>query len=287
MGTQDREQPGPIDARIARRVLFASALAALAVSGCGAETAGTPIQYEMAVSSTVSRPTESASSFTLDSGWSVELERAEVVLGPIFIQGGGRRASILPSLLELLGPAKAYAHPSDSTFDGGPPLGEFLDQQVVDLLEKGSTSLGLSDGLAGLAQTFELQFHPPGYATSQPDSPQMMTMGGHSFVLEGVARKDGEERPFLAAGDLGRLASERAVTSIDTDVTLVDVTERAGPLLLSVQLDAWFRFVDFATLSEQDDQGRYLLPQGTVGGDSLRRGIRSRTAYGLSWSPQP
>jgi len=227
------------------------------------------------------------SAFTTRSGWSVELDRAEVVLGPIYLHGGGARADAVPSLLPWLGLSKAYAHPADSTFDGGPPLGEVLDQNVLDLLESEPMPLARVYGLEGRAQTFEIQLHPPGYSTSGAASADMTTMDGHSFVFEGVARRGEVERPFFAAGHLGELETERAITSIPTDVRLLDASERAGPLLLEVRLDDWFRLVDFSALSEQDEEGRYLLPPGTVEGESLRRGIRSRTAYDLTWSQQP
>ncbi|HJL42143.1 MAG TPA: hypothetical protein RMG48_12650 [Myxococcales bacterium LLY-WYZ-16_1] len=276
-------------AQIHRRagVRLALAFTAATAVGCGADTAGTAIQWDMAAISTVSPEAGGHDAFTTRSGWSVELDRADVVLGPIYLHGGGVRADAMPSFLRWLGPSTAYAHPADSTFDGGPPLGDVLEQNVVNLLQREPTRLGRVFGLQGRAQTFEIQLHPPGYSTAGPSSTEMTTMNDHSFVFEGVARRGEVERRFFAAGNLGQLESERTISSIPADVLLVDESERPGPLLVEVRLDDWFRFVDFASLTEQDEQGRFVLPAGTVEGDSLRRGIRSRTAYDLHWGPQP
>jgi hypothetical protein len=258
---------------------------AVALTACGAGTAGESIQFDVAVLSEADG--ESVSSFTTRAGWNVELDRAEVILGPIHLHGGGLRASRWPPILDWLGPSKAYAHPADATFDGGPPLGDVIDQHVVDLLSQGTIPLARVYGLAGQVETFEVQIHPSGYSTVGSKAHRMASMGDHAFVLEGTASKNGEERQFVAAGNLGDEEPERTITSIETDIWLVDHTERAGPLVLHVDVAAWFRFVDFAAATELDERGRYRLPSGTVVGDSLRRGIRSRTAYHLEWSDHP
>lgn len=270
--------------RSSRRGALGAARAVLPflIAACGSETAGRSIQFDVAVEP-VAQSTE-LSSFESRSGWAVEFDRADVVFGPVYFHAGGERAGLGPSLWEWLGPSKAYAHPADSTFEGGAPLGDVLEQFVVDMLQTAPSSLGRVAGLEGRAESFEVQLHPPGYARAGSQASRMADMDGHSFIFEGVARRDGEERPFVAEGFLGDLDPERAITSIDADVALVDVSERPGPLLLRVQFQDWFRFVDFGALTEQDAEGRFTLPAGTVEGDALRRGIRSRSTFGLEWS---
>ena len=275
----------PFDRRSVPRLSLACL--GLIASSCGADTAGTAIEWDMAAVSVIRPGAGDPSAFITSSGWSVELDRADVTFGPVYLHGGEARADAVPSLLRWIGPSKAYAHPADSTFDGGPPLGEVLDQNILDLLASQPMPLGRVHGLEGRAQTFEIQLQPPGYSTPGAASADMTIMNGHSFVFAGVARRGDVERPFFAAGHLGELDPERTISSIPTDVLLVDASERPGPLLLEVRLDDWFRLVDFSALSEQDEEGRFLLPPGTVEGESLRRGIRSRTAYELTWSQRP
>lgn len=256
-------------------------LAALAlVAGCG-DTAGESIEFAAAVRAVVAPSSgESPGAFVNAKGWAIELERADVVLGPIYLHGGGRRAQAwLPNLIPV-----AYAHPADATFDQGPPLGDILDQHLVDLTGSQPRSLGTVYGLKGQLATLEVQLHPPGASTAGSPEAELAAMGGASFVLEGSARKGEQTVHFAARGNLSDVASERVVGSIDADVALRDAADRPGRLVIEVHVDEWFRQVDLDGEHELDDQGRVRFPLGSRAGNALRWGVGSRFAYSARWS---
>lgn len=255
-------------------------LAAGLVVGCG-ETAGESIEFSAAVLPVVgSAAGETSRAFVNARGWDIELDRAEVVLGPIYLHGGGRRAQLwLPSLVPV-----AYAHPADATFDQGPPLGDILDQHLVDLTDGAPSFLGTVFGLKGQLATLEVQIHPPGAASPGSPEADLASMGATSFALEGTARKDGTQLSFAAHGDLSEVASERVIGSIDADVALRDAEERPGRLVIEIDVAEWFRQVDFSREHEVDERGRVRFPIGSPLGNALRWGIGSRFAYSARWS---
>ena len=109
-------------------------------------------------------------------------------------------------------------------------------------------------------------------------------MDGHTFVLAGVARKEGLEVPFRAEGDLPGESLQRVIQSIETDIAVADREERPGRLHVEVFLDEWLRFIDFASLAHEDEASQKRFPLDSSEGVALRRGIRSRFAYGARWS---
>lgn len=271
------------------RAYFVLTLAALAAgsSACGGQATGEAIEFEAAargVSSTPSGPRV----FRTDTGWSVELEAARIIVGPIHLTGDGRRADRSRSRFPFSGPSVAYAGPGDPTgFEPQPALGDVLDQYVVDLLHPEPTSLGRVFGLKGHLAAVEVQLHPPGHSTPGSSGADLSSMRGHSFVLEGVATRDDRSVRFAAAGHLGNLDAERTVTRIDASLPLADREEQPGQLILDIHVDEWLRQIDFGSLTERDAEGRYQLPADSPPGATLRQGIRSRLAYSLSWSTHP
>lgn len=215
-----------------------------------------------------------------EAGWLIELDIAQVVVGPVYFHGGGKRASLWR---RLIGPSVAYAHPADATFDEGPPLGDVLDQYVADLATGAPTPLGLVHGLKGQLVTFELQLHPPGASTSGSPASALASMGGNTFVLEGRARKGDHEVPFAAYGDLSEVPAERAITSINADLALEDRRRQPGRLLIEIHVDEWFRRVDFDPSGPADERGRARFPLGSRLGAALRWGIGSKFSYRAQW----
>ncbi len=244
-----------------------------------AQTAGEAIVYEASAGAALaSQPgATDVRRFTTAAGYAIELTEARVLIGPAYFYGGGQRASLFD-----LRPSVAFAHPSDDTFDRGPVLGDVLDQYVVDLLA-GPTELGIVPGIKGTIQTLELELQPPGYTALASTATELETMNGHTFVLEGVAEKDGVQYPFRAEGDLVGEAAQRVVDSIESSVDVADREDRSGFMHVDVYLDEWLRFVEFAEVEEEDDQGRKRFSEESNAGVALRRGIRSRFAFGARW----
>lgn len=263
-------------ARVSAGVILGS-LGLLAVR-CGGLTAGDLVKYEAAAAAVTTTATATPARFTTATGWTVALDTALVLLGPVYLYGGGERADTW-GLPDVLGPGVAYAHPADATFDRGPVLGDVLDQYVVDLLDPNPTSLGIVPGVEGTMATMELHLHPPGFTALGSPLAELERLGGHTFVLEGTARRGGTSIPFAARGHLEGEPTQRVVESIEVAVELDDREDRPGRLVIHVRIDEWFRFVDFDRLEDRPDS---FAPE-TVAGAALRRGIRSRFAYGAEW----
>ena len=247
-----------------------------------ARTAGDAIVYRASAGAALLSGQDNLRSFTTAEGWTIELSEARVLFGPAFFFGGGLRAQLLQP---VLGMPSAYAHAADDTFDKGPVLGEVLDQYVVDVMN-GPTDLGVIPGIAGTTQTLEVQLQPPGYTAFAQTREQLDAMRGYTFVFEGVAKKDGVEVSFLAQGNLTGEAQQRIVESIEASVQLLDREEQSGWFHIEFYIDEWFRFVDFGAIEEMDEMGRARFPEESNAGAALRRGIRSRFAFGAQWRMQ-
>ncbi len=257
-------------------MLGAITLAFAAAAGCGGLTAGDLITYEVAAASTTA--TASPERFPSATAWTIELDTALVLVGPVYLYGGGQRAESW-GLPAWLGPRVAYAHPADATFDRGPVLGDVLDQFVVDLLDPSPTSLGIVPGVAGTTATMELHLHPAGFTALGSPVAELEPLGGATFLLEGRASRGDVTVPFSARGDLVGQPAQRVVESVEVGVELSDRGDSPGRLIIQIRVDEWFRFVDFARLEDVPDP---FAPE-TVAGAALRRGIRSRFAYGAEW----
>ena len=246
------------------------------------QTSGDAIVYQASAGAALLSRQDSLRSFVTAQGWTIELSEARVLFGPVFFFGGGLRAQLLQP---VLGMPSAYAHPSDDSFDKGPVLGEVLDQHVLDVMN-GPTDLGFVPGVAGVTETLEVQLQPPGYTAFGQARAQLDTMRGYTFVFEGVAKKDGVEVPFLAQGNLTGEAQQRVIGSIEASVQLLDRAEQPGWFHIEFYIDEWFRFVDFGAIEEMDEMGRARFPEESNAGAALRRGIRSRFAFGAQWRIQ-
>jgi hypothetical protein len=273
--------------RQARGVLLAvvAVLALLllpSVFSCGAQTQGRAISFRTAVQGGVADG-QTGAAFVTSKGWSVELQSARTVVGPVYFYGGAPMARSIP--LSSLFASVALACPTHAQYDYGAILGEVLEQHVVDLLADAPTSTGEVPGEAGTCQSAELHLHPPGDDRLAKASPKAAfdQLGGHTVVIAGTATKGETTRPFRVALDIPKEGTMRIVQNIAADVELDDATTKPGTMVVVVLLDAWFDQVDFSSLSETDEDERYLFSEDTQARAALLQAMRNRYSYRVDW----
>lgn len=240
-------------------------------------TGGTKIEFEAAavgVHSTGQSPT----SFENKKGWTIKLDKAHMLIGPVYLYEG----TLSVRLWDYLQPIKsAYAHAGHVDASGQKTLGEILEHSVLDLLKGEATSLGIVKGVAGQLNKAELQLLPPGAARLVSGSAS--DVGGATVFASGTATKGSESRPFVLKLTVPDRGTMRVVPNIAANVSLLEDDVQSGKLMLKVQVDTWFTNVDFATLTEKNDKEQYLL---TESNGAILQGVRSRYSYAFDWGGQ-
>ncbi len=257
-------------------VLAGSVLLWLSIStlqwGCGAQTSGTKIKFEVAFSGAVSSG-DSRTSFTNKKGWSIKLEKAEVLVGPLYFYAGEPRASLWN---QLFGIGQAFAHVQVGT---GQVLGEIQEQVAVNLLADQPTSFGKVVGIEGQMRSFELHLHPPGTLPIQGGGTKALESS--TVSIQGVATQGNDSKAFQVNLLIPETGTMRVVENIASEVSLQETTSANGKLLVEMLVDKWFTNVDFATVSKTNDEGVLLIDANNL---ALLQGVRSRYAYQAKWS---
>ena len=263
------------------------ALSGLAWAGCGSQTAGEALSFDTAALGLIDAGSP-AQAFTNNRGWTITLQTARLAMGPVYYYSGDalvRRGD--PLLERLLGIGTAYACPAHAQLDKGAVLGEIRRQYVVDLLADAPADTGVSHGEQGQCRAFELHFHPPGQVTAGSDETAFAPLYGHSFVIGGVAGKDGASVAFSGLLTIPDEGTMRIVESVPADLAL---DGRPGKAVVRIHVDRQLANLDFASIV--DDAGACLEDAGEgicrISQDSQAylawlSGVRSRESYSLEW----
>jgi hypothetical protein len=162
-------------------------------------------------------------------GWSVQLTRADVAMGPIyFCAARGSSADLCPSA-----------------------VAEFADSFSVDALDPTRQDLGALEAVTG-----ELHSVAWDYAITWPTTEeQPVVLGdavnGHSARFAGQASKDGEVIDFTLDLDIAPLLrGSRAVQGVRNDATIENEGTRCE---LRLDADAWWAQARFDDYSGQSD----------------------------------
>ena len=246
----------------------------LTLEACTAETAGVKLTLKAEVVGSLTSG-KAVTSFENRRGWKIQLEKAYMLVGPVYLLEGEPQAQLLPWFLPW---RTAHAHVNAN---GQRVLAELREHFVLDLLKATPTSLGEMRGIAGTAQTAELHLLPPGGTRLAKTSATISNVSGATVFVQGKATLGKETRSFELKLTLPKSDNMRIVGNIGTDISLEKNTVGGGRLLLKVYVDRWFTNVDFATLTKKDESGRSLL---TADDSAIQQGIRSRYSYHFAWS---
>ncbi len=270
---------------VSGRTGWAGFLAGLFIAGtvligvppsCG-NTGGEPVTYRVFVGGMISGG-ESSGSFTNLRGWTITLDEAYTVVGPIYFYSNesvplayrGHTGGFIKS---------AKACPAHAQFDKGEVLGEVREQYVVDLLEGEFFDMGDRTGVAGMVRLFEVHLHPPGKVNVSGGHAGVEVLGGETVFVKGRAVKDEETVEFIGNFSIPDEEVLRIVEQIPAEAPLVSVDGGEARVYLKIKLDVWFANVDFLSLTLKDESDRFIIDEESQAYLALLSGMRSRYSY--------
>ncbi|MCC6217570.1 MAG: hypothetical protein IT376_22115 [Polyangiaceae bacterium] len=269
----------------ARRAALGGALAAalqllLAVaspSGC----AEAPPEAARRVTLTSVVRARSLAPFLNAAGWTVQVTRAIVSLGPLYYHSGAPVVARLRPWWIGLGVRIAHAHPGH--YVQGEVLGESLTERVVDLAQ-GPIVLGAGEGVTGTARSARLTF------SEAPSGELARALAGGVVRIEGTAERDGAVLEFGATVSASDLRDSTGTVGVaGCSLTDGEITGD-GTVTLAVRLEEALDQVDFVDLAAA---GRVDLPPASRAHQALVRGLRKAATYefvftrGRDVSPPP
>lgn len=260
-----------------RALLGAALLAAAASGGCGGEesTAGKRLTHRTRITAGA----EATEGFTNALGWSITLARAQISVGALYyFDGAPVTARLTPRLLERVSRwliPEAHAHPGH--YQPGNALGEMTEATSVDLVD-GSPELADSTSVNGLYRSARIDFLSPAVG------PLAGELGQAVVVVEGVAEKAGESRPFRVEGAIADVVDPDGEAAVAGCVFEEADVQEGGTVTVRVLLSVWLDQIDFAEVPESADGRPVRIEPGTVPHKAFARGLKKGTAYVFSYS---
>jgi len=276
-----------------RRAWFAAvgALGAASLIGCAGDTGSERFAFEAYAGGALGAA--APLTFTNARGWTVTLQRADVVLGPLYL-------NVLPPLRATRGPFDwllPLAHAQSDHLAEGRIAGEVLGQVRFSALSAELTAFDvMGTATEEPTRTAEVWFYPePGL------SPESAAIEAAALSVEGVAVRDGVSIAFGGALTLNDqwLTEQAPGARGSTTVTALrqvrgiaaELNPRAGGRLeLRLDAAALFRGADFASLAARpiEADGSVRLSQEPGQRDqvmnNLYQGLQAASGtYALSW----
>ena len=223
--------------------------------GCG-DTGEERVTFQMLASA----PAGMKDTFTNDMGWTINLESAWVVVGPVYFFSGEPLFS-LRRILDWFDPIpKAMAHPGH--YVAGEALGQVLGSAKVELLAVEPEPLGSGTGVTGTYNSARVFLSPKD--------------GGASVFVKGIATKDDTEIDFK-----GELDVEVKLEGLPCGIEMT--AGRPGSLVLHVDPRVWLKRVEFSKLAGPDQDGMYYFEEGSSSHSAFVRGVDNAGAFSFSW----
>ena len=189
------------------------------------------------------------------NGWSIELSRADLAFGPLYLCAGSR-AGALCETARL----------------------EWVDSAVVNVLAAEDREVGALHGVTGTVRSWMYDLGITSLLTQQrPVSLSASEeLAGNSVILEGVARKEQLAIPFLFEIPIQQ-ETEIGVSVVrksGSDRFDHEVTGEEPALTLRFDARPWVRDIDFESIVESgelrfapDSQGYRALENAIVAGE--------------------
>jgi len=213
--------------------------------------------------------------FVTDTGWTVTLDTALVVVGPAYFFANPSTMALAPRprprpLERLYGwvMPSAHAHPGDEFFAGGEALGEWPDQWVMDAASPGPVVLGQTAGIEGRILSGSVLLQPPTAATALAHP----ALEGRTARFVGRAERHGVEVAFEVAFDYASTFAEQLAGGLPADVALSE----GAVVSLNLELPAVFSGADFAEVAPGP------VPEGHRLQQLLRINLRRASSWQLS-----
>lgn len=203
----------------------------LFASACAEDTPGRRVQGTLSFVSAVD-----AHAMSLANGWTVQLDEAVVLVGPLYLRPPKRSLSALSVL------PKAHAHAQ--TLVDGEVMGEYLSQLPFDLFGPELFAEGLASE-AGVLDRLSIVLDAP----RAPDA-QARAHGYHAF-MRGVASRGADRVAFQCGMRIDAMAQEmpknlearRRIDNVDVNAALP--MDDGAHLRVALHPERWFDFVGF------------------------------------------
>jgi hypothetical protein len=201
-------------------------LGLLLCCACAEPTPGERVQVGLKVAAT-------PSAFTRADGWSVQLDEARVMLGPLYLRApkrahDGFASSWLP---------RAHAHAQ--TLLDADVVGEYLAQLDFDALA-GPRDAGWFESEARASDALSVVIATPRSADEQAHT------RGHQAYVRGTARQGPRTVAFACGLTIGADARVNLEARRRVDrVPLAGVLAEGATMTLTVELARWLELVDF------------------------------------------
>lgn len=271
---------------------------ALASPGCTGETGRERFSFEAAAGGT-ERADPGPLTFTNQRGWSITLTKADVTLGPVYLNVLAPLRDDNQSLLGRLFVRNAWAAGEDH-LGGGRIVGEVLSQVRFSALSPGLVAF---PSLGSITQedvrTAEVWFYPePGVTaeTKKIDTVALEVAGtatreGTTVAFRGSLVLDDAWQPDMVAGS--RAASSITEVRQVRGISAPFIPTRGGHLEIRFDVTRLFRGADFSNLARNptDKDGTKVLVQAKTGEvttdqvmTNLYQGLRAATGtYTVRW----
>jgi len=274
--------------------LVASSLTVFACASEGGGEGGSDEDGETTTGKRVTLDTVMARSgeltFTNEEGWSIELSRALVSVGPFYYFEGEPIESAQDALLAPPRPARprdiwdgalglligvAHAHPGH--YVAGEARGEMLTASSVDLVA-GPTTIAQGQGVTGLVRSGRFGWSSPAQGTFSAD------LGTHVVLVEGHATKDAEERWFRL--EATRDEALDAAGELRVDGCVFDKVELAGDgtVTVSINPSVWLAGSDFTDALVGAEGAPEVVPVGTQPFNAFERGLKKGGGYHFTFT---
>ena len=287
-----------------RAAAAASMLAAISAAslpaGCAGTTGGKRFTFDAKIGGTAGGSANTFE-FVNERGWTITLTKADVVLGPVYLNVvtplSGGQESLLNRFVK-----NAYADSNDH-LEGGRVVGEVLAQVKFNALSSDLVTFP-SQGTITEEQvrTTDLWFYPaPGVS---PDTTKIDTV---ALDVAGLASQGGTSMRFRGALTLNEAwlaesgSGSHASQSIASIRRVRGISSRflpteGGSLEVRLDIRALFRGADFSNLDANpvDADGTKVLVQSKTGSvttdqvmTNLYQGLRSSTGtFTIRWVPK-
>ena len=243
------------------RTLLIACCASAAFFGCG-ETEGEVVTIEVALET----PVEPAG-FTTSTGWEVRLDEAWIVMGPLFAFAPRFEGGAIAAVRSFLWPV-ARAHGGTDPLNGRRVRAEWLPQVVFDAIAAEPLTLGLVEAESGAVDAVTVTLSPPEMRAGDETH-------GHHLWARGEATRDGVTIPFEGGLDIPDEGLARRVENIPIDAFL----EQGGRWVLTVHASEWFQDAQFDRLTEQNEDGVFLITTESQVRGAWLLGARGTRAY--------
>lgn len=279
-------------------LFLVSALATVPNAGCGATGSK---RFSFAASAAGALRDDGAPggplTFDNETGWTVKLTKANVTLGPVYLNV----VSPLRTWLDIGSWTKtAHAH-GDSHLDSGRVVGEVLGQVTFDALSPTEVAFPVRGTLTEEeVRTLDVWFYPPPDVPSETTKIETIaldiageaTKGTDDVRFRGALVLNADWLPNAAPGQTGvqTITSVRQLRGVPAGFFPTE----GGRLTLRFDVRRALRGADFSSLaaSEEDPDGTKILSQAKSGKHpidqvmtNLGQGLGATASYSVTWAP--